>query len=298
MTAAYTSNKKIEQPAYNDYAGDPTGWSAPINTNWGTIDTALGGNLSLNATGSVGTVNLTITQTRNLVITITGAMTGNAVYTLPANSASTGIVGGQWIIYNNTTQNHTVTFSPVTGGGASVTCQQGVHTCIYCDGTDVALADDRPYVPPADSVDTAAIQDGAVTYDKIDPASIATAAEFRSNTADRILDTAGTWGSGALVALTDAAIIAVDLSSGFNFSVTLAGNRTLGNPTNPKVGQTGVIQVTQDATGGRTLAFQSSYKFGGATAPVISTDPNSISVFSYIVLAPTFVVMTALTGVG
>jgi hypothetical protein len=298
MTTAYTPNKKIEQPAYNDYAGDPTGWTTPVNTNWATVDTALGGNLALSATGSVGTVNLTITQTRNLIITITGAMTGDALYTLPLNSASSLIVGGQWIINNKTTGNHTVTFSPVSGGGASVVCQQGVHTCIYSDGTDVALADDRPYVPPADSVDTAAIEDGAVTYDKIDPASIASAADFRANTADRLLDTAGTWASGALVALTDATIIAVDLSAGFNFSVTLAGNRTLGNPTNPKVGQTGIIQVTQDGTGGRTLAFQSNYKFAGATPPVISTDPNSITVFSYIVLASSFVVMTAITGVG
>lgn len=298
MTSSYTANKKIEQPAYNDYAGDPTGWTTPVNTNWSTLDTALGGNLALSATGSVGTVNLTITQTRNLIITITGAMTGNAVYTLPLNSASSAVVGGQWIIYNKTTGNYTVTFSPVSGGGASVVCQQGVHTCIYSDGTDVALADDRPYVPPADSVDTAAIQDGAVTYDKIDPASIAAAADFRANTADHLLDTAGTWAAGALVALTDATVIAVNMSAGFNFNVTLAGNRTLGNPTNTKVGQTGVIQVTQDATGGRTLAFQSSYKFGGATPPIISTAPNSISILSYIVLAPTFIAVSALTGVG
>ena len=218
-------------------------------------------------------------------------MTGNAVYTLPVNSASTGIVGGQWIIYNNTTGNYTVTIAPVSGGGTSVICEQGVHTCIYSDGTNVALADDRPYVPPIDSVDTAAIQDGAVTYAKIDPGSIAAAADFRSNAADYLLDTTGTWASAALVSLTDAAIIAVNLSAGFNFTVTLAGNRTLGNPTNPKVGQTGIISVYQDATGGRTLAFQSSYKFGGATPPVISTDPNSLTVFSYIVLASSFIVM-------
>lgn len=145
MASSWTTNKNIEKPAYNDYSGNPTGWSGPINDDWDAIDTAFGGRLSLNATGSVGTVALTITQTRNLIINITGAMTGNAVYTLPLNTASSAVVGGQWIVYNNTTGNYTVTFSPVSGGGSSITCRQGVRTCIYSDGTNVALADDRIY---------------------------------------------------------------------------------------------------------------------------------------------------------
>jgi len=143
MASSYTLNKSIEQPGYNDYAADPTGWSGPVNDDWAVIDTAFGGRLALNATGSVGTVNLTITQTRNLIFTITGTMTGNAVYKLPQNTAATAIVGGQWIVYNNTTGNFTVTVSPVSGGGTSVVCRQGVRTAIYSDGTNIALADDR-----------------------------------------------------------------------------------------------------------------------------------------------------------
>jgi hypothetical protein len=143
MASSYTLNKNIEKPAYNDYAANPTGWSGPVNDDWDAIDTALGGGLALNATGSVGTVNLTITQTRNLVITITGTMTGNAIYTLPQNTAATAIVGGQWIVYNNTTGSFTVTVSPVSGGGGSIVCRQGTRTAIYSDGTNVALADDR-----------------------------------------------------------------------------------------------------------------------------------------------------------
>lgn len=145
MTSSYTTNKIIEKPAYNDYSANPTGWSGPVNSDWDIIDKAFGGVLSKNATGSVGTVTLTSTETQNLILTITGAMTGNAVYTIPLNSASTGIVAGQWIVYNNTTGNYTVTISPVSGGGASVICRQGVRTCIYSDGTNVALADDRIY---------------------------------------------------------------------------------------------------------------------------------------------------------
>lgn len=151
MASSYTTNKYIEKPAYNDYAGDPTGWSGPVNTDWDIIDAALGGVLSLNATGSVGTAAISIANAKNLIINITGTMTGNAIYTLPANSAATGIVGGQWIVYNNTTGNYTVTISPVSGGGTSVVCTQGVRSSIYSDGINVALADDRisptPIIP-------------------------------------------------------------------------------------------------------------------------------------------------------
>jgi len=143
MASSYTSNKYIEKPAYNDYAANPTGWSGPVNTDWDIIDAAFGGVLSLNATGSVGTVAITTANAKNLIINVTGAMTGNATYTLPANSGATGIVGGQWIVYNNTTGNFTVTIAPVSGGGTSVVCRQGVRTAIYSDGTNVALADDR-----------------------------------------------------------------------------------------------------------------------------------------------------------
>lgn len=143
MASSYTLNKSIEQPGYNDYAADPTGWSGPVNDDWDVIDTALGGRLALNATGSVGTVNLTITQTRNPIITITGAMTGNAVYTLPENTNASAIVGGQWIIYNNTSGNYTVTIAPISGGGTSVVCAQGLRSVIYSDGINIAFADTR-----------------------------------------------------------------------------------------------------------------------------------------------------------
>ena len=137
----------MEKPAYNDYAANPTGWSGPVNDDWDAIDTAFGGGLSLNATGSVGTVNLTITQTRNLIITVTGVMTGNAIYTLPQNTSATAIVGGQWIVYNNTSGSFTVTISPISGGGTSVACTQGKRTIIYSDGTNIAIADDRVSIP-------------------------------------------------------------------------------------------------------------------------------------------------------
>lgn len=76
---------------------------------------------------------------------------------------------------------------------------------------------------------------------------------------------------GAFVTLTDASTIAVDASLANNFFVVLGGNRTLGVPTNPVAGQTGVISIMQDITGSRTLAYAWPYQFAGGTAPTLST---------------------------
>lgn len=66
----------------------------------------------------------------------------------------------------------------------------------------------------------------------------------------------------APVTLTDAATIATDASLGNHFRVTLGGNRTLGNPTNPTDGQKAIWEVIQDGTGSRTLAMDTKFLFG------------------------------------
>lgn len=74
------------------------------------------------------------------------------------------------------------------------------------------------------------------------------------------------------VALTDAATIATDASTGAHFRVTLGGNRTLGNPTSPADGQRIIWELIQDATGGRTLTLDTAFVLGtDITAVTLST---------------------------
>jgi len=93
----------------------------------------------------------------------------------------------------------------------------------------------------------------------------------------------GTAAVADIVSLTDAASIAVDFNTGQNFAITLAGNRTLENPTNCVAGQVGSIFIVQDGTGSRTLAFGSNWDFPDGTAPVISTSINAVDRLDYIV---------------
>jgi hypothetical protein len=226
-------------------------------------------------------------------------------YTIPAPASVTGlpIAGGNWIVDMATVTSglggpYTITIAPVTGGGASLTLDTGYIYHLFSDGTNIKYTDTRPISPAANSVNTAAIQNGAVTYAKVDSASIAAASDFRSNVASHLLDTTGVWGAGALVTLVDGASISLDMSSGLNFQVTLGGNRTLANPTNTKIGQSGVIAVSQDGTGSRTLAFGSSYKFANGVAPTLSTAASSIDMLFYFVLTPTFVLISSFRGVA
>ncbi len=123
-------------------------------------------------------------------------------------------------------------------------------------------------------------------------ANVSTAAQFRANTADKVLDTDGVWASAAEVTLTDAATIAVDFSSFINGTVTLAGNRTLGAPTNLKVGQSGVIRIIQDATGSRTLAYHADWKFAFGTDPTLTTTAAATDLLFYQVIATGFIYAT------
>ncbi len=305
MTSTYTTNKNIEKPAYNDYVANPTGWSGPINTDWDIIDAAFGGVTVKNPTGVSGTVALTTSEYQKLILvfgtSISGqaTLTANITYTIPFG------VGGQWIIYNNTTGAYSINFEQASGGGTSVTVPQAARSLVYSDGTNCAIVSATPLsnsittaMLQDSSVTTAKIADNSVTYAKIESNSIASVAEFRAATASNLLNANVPWDAAAFVTLTDGASIALDMATGFNFQVTLGGNRALANPTNIKIGQSGVIVVAQDGTGSRTMTFGSSYKFANGIAPTLSTAGGAIDMLFYYVYASNFILINSIRGVA
>jgi hypothetical protein len=129
-------------------------------------------------------------------------------------------------------------------------------------------------------------------------ADIATAAQWQAAFTGKILGTDATWSGAAPVVLTDASTIAVDMSTFINASVTLGGNRTLGNPTNTKAGQSGYIKVVQDGTGSRTLAYASNWKFPGGFAPILSTAASAKDFLFYQVESSTFILAMIVKNAG
>ena len=82
--------------------------------------------------------------------------------------------------------------------------------------------------------------------------------------------TGATVWDAAVLALTDGATISTNAAIANVFTVTLAGNRTLANPTNLRIGKTYHWKVTQDGTGNRTLAYGTYFLFA-ANTHVLST---------------------------
>jgi len=93
--------------------------------------------------------------------------------------------------------------------------------------------------------------------------------------------------TGPISTLSDGSTITVDFGTSCNFTVTLGGNRTFGDPDNTasSVGSSGSIFIVQDGTGSRTASFHADYKFPGGTAPTLSTAANAIDRLDYIVRA-------------
>jgi hypothetical protein len=295
MASSFTTNKNIEKPGYNDYAANPTGWSGPINADWDIIDRGFGGVQAKSTTG--GTTNLTITETQNLVLIISGTLVSNATFTLPLNTAASGIVAGQWIVKNATTGSFTVTISPTSGGGTSVLIPQGETVSIFSDGTNVAFADNpSSYITAAFAArsvlaGTAMTGGGALSSNVTLNADQATSANWRQNVADKLLNPNAVWSAMTEQTLVDGATVSWDMSTGFDYILTLGGNRAIANPTNTKVGQKGRLIIQQDATGSRTVTWGANFKFANGSAPVLSTAANAVDVLYYDVRSSTYIIV-------
>lgn len=129
----------------------------------------------------------------------------------------------------------------------------------------------------------ATVSGGVVT---VSPASLPDV--LAGTTSAKTLTPGNTYSALSEVVLTEASTITVDMSSFVNARVTLSGNRTLGNPINPKVGQAGYIAVVQDGAGSRTLALSPYWRRqGGPTS--LSTAANAVDFIFYTVISPIFV---------
>jgi len=91
----------------------------------------------------------------------------------------------------------------------------------------------------------------------------------------------GKGGYFAEATLTDGATVTWNASTQQVCKLTLGGNRTLSAPTNGATGQFISIAVIQDATGSRTLTWNSAYEFTGDTAPTLTTTVSKADLFVF-----------------
>jgi prefoldin subunit 5 len=178
--------------------------------------------------------------------------------------------------------------------------QPASHVHAIADITNLQTALDARALS-ARNINTSGLATGGgnLTGDRTINVPAASASQFREATSNDVVVTpAAVSGAMAEQQLTDAATVAWDMAAGFDFRVTLAGNRTLANPTNVTIGKKGRIRVIQDATGGRTLAFGTAYSFAGKVAPSLSAAAAAVDWLCYDVRAVDDIIVSALKNVG
>ena len=101
---------------------------------------------------------------------------------------------------------------------------------------------------------------------------------------------------GQVDALSSSSSITPNFANSNNFSVTLATNTTINNPSNLVAGQSGAITIYY--SGNRTVAFGSYWKFPGGTAPTMTSTSGKYDVIVYYVESSTRISAQVLLNTG
>jgi hypothetical protein len=283
MASTYTTNIRLTKQGDGDNANT---WGEILNNVLSLVDQAVGSYTTITV-GATSSVALTenqgsADQSRSAVLeiagTVGGAHTSIFVY-LPAGAAKTYAIKNA--VSANTTASDAVVLR-VAGQTHGVTVPTGGVGYFFTNGTSVNTLNASGFsaitTTQADAryatLSTAQTITGAKTFTST--VTITGAVAFTS-----VVNVSGPVNVNT-VTLTDAASIVPSFDAGNTFVVTLGGNRTLAAPTSANIGQSGSIRVIQDATGGRTLSYNSAYQFVSGSAPVMDTSAGaqSILVFS------------------
>ena len=283
MASTYTTNIRLTKQGDGDNANT---WGEILNNVLSLVDQAVGSYTTITV-GATSSVALTenqgsADQSRSAVLeiagTVGGAHTSIFVY-LPAGAAKTYAIKNA--VSANTTASDAVVLR-VAGQTHGVTVPTGGVGYFFTNGTSVNTLNAAGFsaitTTQADARYVAITGTQTITGAKTFTSTVTITGAVAFTSAVNV--------SGPVnvntVTLTDAASIVPSFDAGNTFVVTLGGNRTLAAPTSANIGQSGSIRVIQDATGGRTLSYNSAYQFVSGSAPVMDTSAGaqSILVFS------------------
>lgn len=285
MASTYTSNIRLELQADGE---NPNNWGTILNQNViDLIDEAITSYTTVALTGANVTltaINGTTDQSRSPFLEFTGGLTEDVNVIIPA-------VPKSYYINNKATQVSAGTDITVkTASGDGVNIPVGSRIAVICDGVSVFSAIN----PNAFGFGTAAsanigtgntdvpdVSIADVRYSRLAAANTFTSTNTFNGLSSFTSTTTFTQVDSPIVTLTDAASVAVNFNTGNHFLVSLAGNRTLENPTNGKVGQVGHIYIVQDGTGNRTLSYGDMYNFPSGTAPVLTSVSGSVDLLVF-----------------
>ena len=167
MSSTYSTNLAIELIGAGEQAGT---WSTTTNTNLGTlIEQAISGYQTQAITDGADTV-ITIPKgatgvARNMILELTGALTGARNLIVPANKKL-------YFIYNNTTGSQAVTVK--VSGQTGVSVPNGAKVVLMSNGTDIVTA--------TNYMASATLPNATLATPTITGVSVAPTATFGTNT--------------------------------------------------------------------------------------------------------------------
>jgi hypothetical protein len=163
MASSYSTDLKIELMVTGENAGT---WGDKTNQNLNVIQQAIAGYGEQSIAGGAQTTNLTIANSptlsvaRNIVIKLTGTITGNQIVTVPEGIEKT------WIISNGTTGAFQVQFKTTAFGSSGTiwsTTDKGIKI-LYSNGTEIFPVD---LTTLSGTIASAQIADLAITSGKL-----------------------------------------------------------------------------------------------------------------------------------
>ena len=291
-------------------------WGTKTNTNLKIIEEAVRGYVAQSIAGGADTTALTYTDgstgdaARNMVIALTGTITGNQVVTVTAKEKV-------WIVDNQTSGAYTVQFMVSGQTGVTWGTSDKGTKILYCNGTDVIdtgitsagafdldgneliLDADADTSITADTDDQIDIKIANADHIKIATSSGDTVIQPMTDAKDIIIKqydgtelvnfNDGAYSSFTSAALNPEATLTDGATPAWNAltqpvaKITIAGYRTIGAASGGVSGQFISLLIIQDGTGSRTMTWNAAYEFKDDTAPTLTTTAakGDLFVFRY-----------------
>jgi len=306
--ATYTDRIRLEKQANGANSGS---WGTVLNQNViDLVDEAIAGYTIVSCSSAPITLssnNGATDQARSAVLEFQGTLTSSVDITIPS-------VSKIYFVKNNTSGSFPITLK-TAATTAKTTVAQGGTAPFICDTVNVIAGQDATGL----GLGTAATLNFGTSVNELIPvssadvryvqtstdSSITGAKTFTSATTftgDVITSGTATFTSVAtfsaaisaassatfagavgtpIVSLSAATSLALNLSTGNDFAVTLTGDSTLENPSNAKIGQCGTIRLIQDGTGNHTFSFGDAYNFAGGTTPTNTKTAAAVDLLIY-----------------
>lgn len=305
--ATFTSRIRLEK---QDNGANSGTWGTVLNQNViDLVDDAVAGYTIVSCSSAItlSSNNGSADQARSAILELQGTLTSSVDITIPS-------VSKIYFVKNNTSGSYPITLK-TAATTAKTTVTQGGTGPFICDGTNVFTGADTTGLGlgtaatldfgtgdanliPVSSADVRYIPtstSSTITSNKVFRGTVITSGTntFTSTTTHsgesifsaHISATSSATFAGAvgtpIVSLSAATSLALNLSTGNDFAVTLTGATTLLNPSNAKIGQCGTIRVIQDGTGSRTMSYGDAYNFAGGTAPTLTTNASAVDLLIY-----------------